>query len=105
MRLDDYTACSRAQSRALLQSFWSRSSQPDPLVATASLQYGPIALAMMVVTTCELAALAAGLGIHHHPHWAIVALAFTLCSAWSSWWAWRCVRWAQHNEAILRRFG
>ena len=104
MPLAAYSACSRSQKRALLQSFWSRSSRPDTLVAQASLEYGPVAFWMILVTTIELVALVIGLIEHHQALWAGLTLAVTLFSGWSTWWTWRCISWARHNNAILERF-
>ena len=98
------TQPARGNKSALLQSYWSRSSQPDVLVAQASLEYGPVALWLIVITTLELIVLDGALVAHHRTLWSVVALAVTLFSAWSTYWAWQCLRWARHNEAIGRRF-
>jgi len=104
MPLAAYSACTRSQKQALLQSFWSRTSQPDALVARVSLEYGPVAFWMILVTTIEQIVLVVGLVGHHQTLRAGLASAATLFSGWSTWWNWRCISWARHNNAILERF-
>jgi len=100
VNLTIYRGTTRAQKRAVLHSFWTRSSQPDDVVARAAAEYGTWAIALLAVTVVELAVIAVALLARHQRAWAECASVVTLFTLWSTWWAYQCRRSAHHFVAL-----
>ncbi len=100
MQLSNYQNCSREEKRLLLAAFWSRQSSTNPRVSAACVEYGPVALALIAITTVEFTGLSSLLLWRHLVPEAALAGLFALFGAWSTWWTNRCQRSAQHYLAL-----
>ena len=91
MGLATYHACTFAEKRDVLRTFWSRHDEGSAKVREAAREYGPYALVMVSVITVELAVICAVL-FTHMSAWAWPCAAATLLGAVSLWRTFVCHR-------------
>ncbi len=89
--LATYRRCTFSEKRAVLRVFWSRGASDSDTVNEAAREYGPYALAMVVVITFELAVIAAVL-FNKGTVWAWPAIAATGLAVVCVWWTRVCQR-------------
>jgi len=63
--LDAYRSCSRDERRQVLGTFWRDESAPSPRVSEAAAEYGPPAIACLVVVLLELVLIDVVSSVHH----------------------------------------
>lgn len=82
-----YRHCTFREKREVLAVFWSRRAPASDTVAAAAREYGPYALAMVIVIAVELATIAVVLVAKHNAwSWpAVVLTGLALASARLTW--------------------
>jgi len=91
MALTTYNTCSFSEKRDVLRTFWSARDHESEKINTAAREYGPYALALIVIITVELAIISALL-VALASGWSWIATAATVLSLWSVWWTRQCQR-------------
>lgn len=91
VRLVTYRRCTFSEKRAVLGVFWARRESDNDTVNEAAREYGPYALAMVVVIAVELAVIAAVL-LNKDNVWAWPAVAVTGLAVVCVWWTRVCQR-------------
>lgn len=55
MNLDVYKSCTHAEKRQVLEAFWHADAAAPVRINYAALQYGPFAIALLIIVAAELA--------------------------------------------------
>lgn len=99
MGLATYRSCSFSEKRAVLRTFWSCRAHESEKINLAAREYGPYALALVVVITVELAIIATLLVVRASG-WSWVATTATVLAMWSLWWTVQCRRRPDSTSAF-----
>jgi uncharacterized Tic20 family protein len=91
VRLITYNSCTFNEKRAVLRTFWSGRADESEKINLAAREYGPYALALVVIISLELIIIATLL-IARANGWAWVATASTVLALWSLGWTVVCRR-------------
>ncbi len=88
--LTAYRQCTFREKREVLRVFWSRREADSELVGLAAREYGPYALALVIVIAVEIAVIAVAL-VAGGNVWAWPAVIATGLVAWCAWWTRGCL--------------
>ncbi len=91
MALTTYNSCSFSEKRDVLRTFWSTRLHESDKINVAAREYGPYALALVVIIAVELIIISALL-VDLASGWAWMATAASVLSLWSVWWTVQCRR-------------
>jgi hypothetical protein len=86
MKLDVYRSCSRAEKREVLNVYWHKNVETTIRIHDAAVQYGPWAIACIVILALELVPVIA-LSFGHTNAVGVVAVALEVFLLVSLWWA------------------
>lgn len=89
--LSAYQSCTFSEKRAVLRTFWSQHEGESDKVVQAAREYGPYALAMVVVINVELVVIFVAL-LRASSAWAWLGVVAAILVGVSLWWTLVCLR-------------